>query len=134
MQAGILGLAALLHQLASHQLCWVLVMPSACGRRQIEKLELEPHLNTCFRHFMLFTLVSAAPASRRCCACCCAMVARGCGLWAPPPAAGGTACSDLRLPHAASSAAHSAVPLQEFNLIDERELAPLKELIDRMVR
>ena len=23
---------------------------------------------------------------------------------------------------------------QEFNLIDERELAPLKELIDRMVR
>lgn len=25
-------------------------------------------------------------------------------------------------------------PLQEFNLIDERELAPLKELIDRMVR
>jgi hypothetical protein len=40
----------------------------------------------------------------------------------------------LRLPHAASSAAHSAVPLQEFNLIDERELAPLKELIDRMVR
>lgn len=45
--------------------------------RQIEKLELEPHLNTCFRHFMLFTL--------------------------------------------------------EFNLIDERELAPLKELIDRMV-
>ncbi|KAI7838034.1 hypothetical protein COHA_008215 [Chlorella ohadii] len=46
--------------------------------RQIERLELEPHLNTCFRHFMLFTL--------------------------------------------------------EFNLIDERELAPLKELIDRMVR
>ncbi|KAL4853877.1 5'-adenylylsulfate reductase 3 [Chlorella vulgaris] len=44
--------------------------------RQVEKLELEPHLNTCFRHFMLFTL--------------------------------------------------------EFNLIDERELAPLKELIDRM--
>jgi hypothetical protein len=27
-----------------------------------------------------------------------------------------------------------ASPLQEFNLIDERELAPLKELIDRMVR
>ena len=24
---------------------------------QVEKLELEPHLNTCFRHFMLFTLV-----------------------------------------------------------------------------
>jgi intergrase/recombinase len=47
-------------------------------RRQIEKLELEPHLNTCFRHFILFTL--------------------------------------------------------EFNLIDERELAPLRELIDRMVR
>lgn len=25
-------------------------------------------------------------------------------------------------------------PSQEFNLIDERELAPLQELIDRMVR
>ncbi|GAB4818431.1 hypothetical protein N2152v2_005477 [Parachlorella kessleri] len=46
--------------------------------RQIVRLELEPHLNTCFRHFMLFT--------------------------------------------------------QEFGLIDDREFAPLKELIDKMVR
>lgn len=34
--------------------------PAATPRRQIEKLELEPHLNTCFRHFMLFTLVGCA--------------------------------------------------------------------------
>lgn len=42
------------------------------------RLELEPHLNTCFRHFVLFT--------------------------------------------------------REFQLIDDRELAPMKELIDKMVR
>ena len=44
--------------------------------RQVVRLELEPHLNTCFRHFVLFT--------------------------------------------------------REFSLIDDRELAPLRELIDKM--
>ena len=41
-------------------------------------LELEPHLNTCFRHFILF--------------------------------------------------------VQEFDLVDEKESAPMKELIDRIAR
>ena len=54
------------------------VHPSSLCRRQIVRLELEPHLNTCFRHFVLFT--------------------------------------------------------REFQLIDDRELAPMKELIDKMVR
>ena len=46
--------------------------------RQIMALELEPHLNTCFRHFILF--------------------------------------------------------VQEFDLVDEKESAPMKELIDRIAR
>eukprot|EP00887_Chlorella_sp_A99_P003063 scaffold9.g3063.t1 len=46
--------------------------------RQVVRLELEPHLNTCFRHFVLFT--------------------------------------------------------HEFQLIDQRELAPMRELIDKMLR
>lgn len=45
-------------------------------RRQVVRLELEPHLNTCFRHFVLFT--------------------------------------------------------KEFGLVEERELAPLAELIARV--
>lgn len=46
--------------------------------RQIVALDLEPHLNTCFRHFILF--------------------------------------------------------VQEFELVDDKELAPMRELIDRIVR
>ncbi|KAG7672421.1 hypothetical protein Ndes2526B_g09064 [Nannochloris sp. 'desiccata'] len=46
--------------------------------RQIVALELEPHLNTCFRHFILF--------------------------------------------------------VQEFGLVDDKELTPMKELIERIVR
>lgn len=45
----------------AHLYCQVVTFPSVrphtAWSRQIEKLELEPHLNTCFRHFILFTLV-----------------------------------------------------------------------------
>ncbi len=32
--------------------------------RQIVRLELEPHLNTCFKHFILFTQVRTKPGKR----------------------------------------------------------------------
>ena len=66
----------------------------------------------------------------------CATAALGWCLWTAPrsppqvPTAGAIPCSCCRLPRCSRAAA----PLQEFSLIDERELAPLKELIDRMVR
>lgn len=96
--------------------------------RQIEKLELEPHLNTCFRHFMLFTLVRRRLALARGSCVCTSLEARSAGVRAPMWAA------QLAQPTAVAPdpASLPALP-QEFNLIDERELAPLKELIDRMV-
>jgi hypothetical protein len=146
------------------------VVPVSC--RQVEKLELEPHLNTCFRHFMLFTLVGGQVGVK------CGQSAAG-GVACIPTwglmrllgegkVSGGStpivACRPSALPvlvsrlalrlchgrprelavafRATSGPSPSSFPsplllpraLQEFNLIDERELAPLKELIDRMVR
>lgn len=85
--------------------------------RQIEKLELEPHLNTCFRHFILFTLVRTARAHT---------------MWAGKGKA--TPDSEQLLLLMCLPSPRPCPTPQEFNLIDERELAPLRELIDRMVR
>ena len=140
--------------------CPTLPRPPAHWCRQVEKLELEPHLNTCFRHFMLFTLVSAgtaggvgggatrprglpvhalgrdrrAPTLRctpaRCSAAQLPPPTLPLHPWVPPSLRHSCHISACPPPLVPSPTA----PSQEFNLIDERELAPLKELIDRMVR
>ena len=101
----------------------------------MEKLELEPHLNTCFRHFMLFTLVGAGG--------CWWLALRGAAQqgqaaaqagWRTPTAEHLCQRSAATSPSLHPPAHPTTHPPQEFNLIDERELAPLKELIDRMVR
>lgn len=108
-------------------------MPAFCSsivstRRQIERLELEPHLNTCFRHFMLFTLVRTRISTARCKHSRCTCIRRFLQQF--------TVHITVQTPTHRVPPCLSILPStsQEFNLIDERELAPLKELIDRMVR
>jgi MOB kinase activator 1 len=77
--------------------------------RQITMLELEPHLNTCFRHFILFIQASVWRCLFRC-------------------------VELFLLASQAGSCCAPKIPMQEFDLVDEKELAPMRELIERILR
>lgn len=69
----------------------------------------EAHLNTCFKHFMYFAQVSAATGHMPIC------------MTSTPF----SACNSVML---------QVSFVQVFELIEQRELAPLQQLIDQMVR
>jgi Mob1/phocein family len=82
----------------------------------------EAHLNTCFKHFMYFAQASAVMAERHICRPLATLVTRS------------AACrTTAQLSVQRCGKCQHSSCMQVFELIEQRELAPLQQLIDQMV-
>lgn len=97
-----------------------------CLCRQIVKLELEPHLHTCFKHFVLFTKVLGGALQGSS-----ALTVGATPCLFP---SSGLLSANFPVLQGFSIPPNGLWPLQGNRLIDDRELAPMKELIEKLTR